>query len=443
MPDEVRVRAYDIIKKKRDQIPLRDDEIRHLIAGYTDGSIADYQMSAFAMAVYFHGMLPDELAAFTDAMLHSGEVIDLSHVAQKKVDKHSTGGVGDKISLPLAPAVAACGVPVPMISGRGLGHTGGTLDKLESIPGFKVDLTTDDYKRLVEELGCCLIGQTAQVAPADKKLYALRDVTATVDCIPLIASSIMSKKMAEGIDALVLDVKFGSGAFMKKHEDAEELAKTMVDIGTRMGRTVVARLTDMSQPLGRMVGNSLEVIESLDVLEGKGPQDVVDLTVELGAEMLVMGEVASDLDDGRKRMRQSFNDGSAKEKFREIVKAQGGDVESLDDRSRLPLTEGRAEFKAPKAGTIAAVDTEAVGIASGLLGGGRMRHEDDIDPRVGLEVLARIGDKVDAGQPLITLHTADKGVDAALERLASAFTIVDDDVEAPALFSTRITKDDL
>lgn len=432
------MRAYDIIKKKRDREPLSSDELRWLIAGYTDGTVADYQMSAFAMAVYFNGMAPDELAAFTDAMLRSGEVVDLSDTGLPRVDKHSTGGVGDKISLPLAPAVAACGVAVPMVSGRGLGHTGGTLDKLESIPGFKVDLDTETYKRLVREHHCCLIGQTAQVAPADKKLYALRDVTATVDCIPLIASSIMSKKLAEGIDGLVLDVKCGSGAFMKDEDDARTLAQTMVDIGVRMGKRMVARLTNMDQPLGRMVGNSLEVQESLDVLEGAGPADIRALTVELGAEMLVLGDAAATVDEGRKKISDALDDGSAREKFGEIITAQHGDRRVLDDRSLLPATDGRAEALAPQSGVVSAVDAESVGIASMLLGGGRERSADAIDPRVGVEVLVRIGDRVEEGQPLCILHTGDKGVDAAKARLTEAFTLVDNDVDAPALFLERI-----
>lgn len=433
------MRAYDLIKKKRDGHALTEDEVKALIAGYTSGEVAPYQMSAFAMAVYFNGMAPAELSAFTAAMLHSGDVLTLDDTPGVKVDKHSTGGVGDKISLPLAPAVAACGVPVPMISGRGLGHTGGTLDKLESIPGFRVDLTVDDYRRLVREVGCCLIGQTAELAPADKKLYALRDVTATVDCIPLIASSILSKKLAEGIDALVLDVKFGSGAFMKKKSDAETLGQTMVDIGTRMGKRVVARLTNMDQPLGRMVGNALEVQESIDVLEGKGPEDVVALTVELGAEMLVLGKVAQTLDEARDKIRTSLNDGSAKEKFGEIIEAQGGDRRVLDDRSRLPSCEGRVDVVADRAGSVASIDAESVGIASMLLGGGRARFEDDIDPRVGIEVLVSIGDKVEKGQPLFRMHTGDKGIDDAKARLGAAVGLSDDDVEALALFGPRLS----
>lgn len=436
------MRAYDLIKKKRDGKALDEREVRALIEGYTSGDVADYQMAAFAMAVFFRGMEGDELSAFTESMLRSGEVIDLSHVPGVKVDKHSTGGVGDKISLPLAPAVAALGVPVPMVSGRGLGHTGGTLDKLESIPGFRVDLSTADYKRLVEEVGCCLIGQTAEVAPADKKLYALRDVTATVDCIPLIASSILSKKLAEGIDALVLDVKYGSGAFMKDPEQSLLLARTMVDIGTRMGKHVVARQTNMDQPLGVMVGNALEVQESLDVLEGKGPADVVELTVELGAEMLVLGEVAADLDDARAKMRRALSDGSAREKFGEIIAAQGGDRRVIDDRARLPHTSGRAVVKAERAGYVRGIDAEAVGIASMTLGGGRARSHEAVDPRVGVEVHARIGDRVEVGQTLFVLHTAERGVEHAEHRLAHAVKIVEHEVKAPPLFQARITSTD-
>jgi pyrimidine-nucleoside phosphorylase len=437
------MRAYDLIKNKRDGGELTPEQIQWLIAGYTSGEVADYQMSAFAMAVFWRGMTKAELAAFTDAMLRSGDVLSLDEVEGLKVDKHSTGGVGDKISLPLAPAVAACGVPVPMISGRGLGHTGGTLDKLESIPGFRVDLTTADYRRLVKDVGCCLIGQTASLAPADKKLYALRDVTATVDCIPLIASSIMSKKLAEGIDGLVLDVKVGSGAFMKEQADAEKLAQAMVDIGGGMHKRVIARLTNMDQPLGVMVGNALEVQESLDILEGKGPADIRALTVELGAEMLVLGKEASDVAEGRKKIEAALDDGSAREKFGEIIAAQHGDRKVLDDRSLLPSIDGRKEVLAPKAGSVAAIDAESVGIGSMLLGGGRERSEDDVDPRVGVEVLVRIGDKVDAGQPMFRMHVADKGVDAAHDRLLNAVTLSDDDVKAPELFLGRIAGEGL
>lgn len=434
------MRAYDIIKKKRDGQALSDAELRFLVKAFTDGTVADYQMAAFNMAVFFNGMSGAELATFTNAMLHSGTVIQLDNVKGIKVDKHSTGGVGDKVSLPLAPAVAACGVPVPMIAGRGLGHTGGTLDKLEAIPGFSVDISVEDYKAQIERMNLALIGQTAEVAPADKKLYALRDVTATVDCVPLIASSIMSKKLAEGIDALVLDVKVGTGAFMKTVEDAELLARTMVEIGQRMDKNVVALLTDMNQPLGRLVGNTLEVDESLDVLEGKGPQDMIDIVVEQGAEMLVMGGVASDLEDGRARLLKSLNDGSAREKFGELIEAQGGDRRVLDDRSLLPRTDNTLVFEATRDGVLSGVATEAVGIASMELGGGRKRHEDTIDFRVGLDIHARIGDTIQKGQPLATLYIGDIAPDAALARLKDAFVIGDDPVDAPALIKKRIAE---
>lgn len=437
------MRAYDLIKKKREGHSLSPAEVAWLIGGYTSGEVTDYQMSAFAMAVFFRGMAGGELRAFTEAMLNSGEVVDLHHVPGVKVDKHSTGGVGDKISLPLAPAVAALGVPVPMVSGRGLGHTGGTLDKLESIPGFRVNLTTAEYRRLVEEVGCCLIGQTAEVAPADKKLYALRDVTATVDCIPLITSSILSKKLAEGIDALVLDVKFGSGAFMKDPHDSLELAKTMVDIGTRMGKRVVARQTRMDEPLGVMVGNALEVQESLDVLEGGGPADVVALTIELGAEMLWLGGVAADVDEGREQMKRVLSDGRAREKFAQIIAAQGGDPRVLDKRDLLPSTPHRIAVKAEQSGYIQAIDAEAVGIASMMLGGGRVRSADAVDPRVGVEVHCRVGAKVSAGETLFVMHVGDQGVDGALAKLAGALTWSEQEIQAAPLFGSRITSESI
>jgi pyrimidine-nucleoside phosphorylase len=433
------MRAYDIIQQKRDGHAVSEAQLQFLIDGLLAGTVSDYQLTAFLMAVYFKGMQPDEVVALTKVMLHSGIVVDLSHVPGVKADKHSTGGVGDKISLPLAPAVAACGVPVPMISGRGLGHTGGTLDKLESIPGFRVDLDLQTYQRLVGELGCCLIGQTKEVAPADKRLYALRDVTATVDCIPLIASSIMSKKLAEGIDALVLDVKVGTGAFMKTRAQATTLAQTMVQIGRGMGKQVVARLTAMDEPIGRFVGNSLEVIESLDVLEGKGPQDTVALTVELGAEMLVMGGVAKDLDEGRAKITRSLQDGSARERFGRIIEAQHGNRRVLDDRSLLPTAPKQQVWTAPRGGRLVKVDSERVGKASMQLGGGRARAEDKVDHRVGLEIHARLGDRVEAGQPLVTLHHADTGVDAATALLREAYVIEDGDVTPAPLFIDRIT----
>jgi pyrimidine-nucleoside phosphorylase len=432
------MRAYDLIKQKRDGAALSGADVRALVDGYVKGDVADYQMAAFAMAVFFRGMSKDEVVALTTSMLHSGEVVDLSDVPGVKVDKHSTGGVGDKISLPLAPAVTACGVPVPMVSGRGLGHTGGTLDKLESIPGFKVDLPLSEYRRLVKELGCCLIGQTKEIAPADKKLYALRDVTATVDCIPLIASSIMSKKLAEGIDALVLDVKVGSGAFMKKLEDARTLAQTMVDIGAGMGKSIVARLTSMEQPLGLMVGNALEVQESLDVLEGKGPPDIVALTVELGAEMLVLGKVAKDLADGRARIERVLKDGSARETFGKIIEAQGGDRRVLDNRALLPSAPRTVEVHPSRAGIVQRIDTEAIGVASMMLGGGRQKASDVVDPRVGIRMNAEIGTRLGPGDSVATLHVGEVGIDEAKALVQRAFSMGDAPAAPPALFVERI-----
>lgn len=418
------MRAYDVIKAKRDGQVLTAPQIRWLVEGYTAGTVAPEQMAAFTMAVFFNGMDAQELGALTEAMLHSGQVLDLSDVPGIKVDKHSTGGVGDKISLPLAPAVAACGVPVPMVSGRGLGHTGGTLDKLVSIPGFRVDLTVDDYRRLVAQLGACLIGQTAEIAPADKKLYALRDVTATVDCIPLIASSIMSKKLAEGIDGLVLDVKFGSGAFMKAPADARRLAQTMRGIGGALGKKVTAYLTSMEQPLGRAVGNALEVVESVEVLRGGGPADIRELTCVLGGEMLWLGGVAPSPTAGRAQIAAALDDGRALQRFRDIAQAQGGNPRALDDLSLLPSAPDRTVFKAPGAGFIQAMNAESVGLAAMDLGAGRARAEDNIDAAVGLVLLHKVGERVSAGQPLAEVHhRGGTGLDSCMNRLASAYKL--------------------
>ncbi len=431
------MRAFDVIRAKRDGERLTDGQLRWVLDGYVAGQVPDYQMAALVMAIYLNGMDARELSVWTTAMMESGRVMDLSAVPGIKVDKHSTGGVGDKVSLPLAPLVAACGVPVPMISGRGLGHTGGTLDKLESIPGFSVNLSADDYARLVGEIGLCLIGQTEDLVPADRKLYALRDVTATVASIPLIASSIMSKKMAEGIDALVLDVKVGSGAFMKTEADARTLAETMVGIGREMGREVVARLTGMHQPLGRMVGNALEVVESIQILKGKGPADTVEVVIELGAEMLVLGGVADDLAAGRTRIEAARSDGSGLDKFRQLVMAQGGTADCLDN---LPSAPDRTTFTAQRAGFVSAIDTEGVGVAGLLLGAGRETKESTIDPAVGLEVLAKIGDRVDAGQPLVEIHHRGPArLDDALRRLGDAYVIADEAPAAQDLLIARIT----
>lgn len=418
------MRPYEVIKTKRDGKLLSAEVIRGFIDGYVKGDVTDYQMSAMTMAIFFRGLTPPELAAWTRAMLESGEVLDLSETAGVKVDKHSTGGVGDKVSLSLAPLAAACGVPVPMISGRGLGHTGGTLDKLESIPGFRVDLSIADYRRLVKTVGACLIGQTATLAPADKKLYALRDVTATVDCIPLIASSIMSKKMAEGIDALVLDVKVGSGAFMKTLENARTLAQTMIGIGTEMGKNVVALLTDMDQPLGRTVGNALEVKEAVEMLRGEAPADYTELTLALTAEMLVLGRKAGSIDEARAKLEQVIRNGAAEQKLHEIVAAQGGDPAAIADLSRLPRSRTTIAITATSAGFVTGIDSESIGLAAMTLGAGREKTTDVIDPGVGFVLEKKLGDAVSDGATLVTAHVNDEGRMAEVtERVRAAYRI--------------------
>ncbi len=418
------MRPYELIKAKRDGQTLEAEDIRAFLDGYTKGDVPDYQMAAMCMAVFFKGLNPVELGAWARAMLESGEVLDLSDTPGIKVDKHSTGGVGDKVSLSLAPLAAACGVPVPMISGRGLGHTGGTLDKLESIPGFKVDLSVAEYRRLVREVGACLIGQTATLAPADKKLYALRDVTATVDCIPLIASSIMSKKMAEGIDALVLDVKVGSGAFMKTIEDARTLARTMIAIGQQMGKKVSALLTDMDQPLGRTVGNALEVIEAVEMLRGHAPADYTEVTLALTAEMLVLGGKAKDEAEARKKLLAVIADGSAEKKLRELVKAQGGDPAAIADLSKLPKAKATVKVGAPASGFITGIDSEAIGLAAMALGAGREKSTDKIDPAVGFVLEKKVGDAVAVGEPMVTVHyNSDAKLQDVKARILRAYKI--------------------
>jgi pyrimidine-nucleoside phosphorylase len=434
------MRATDLIRRKRDGGVLSSDDITTFLRGVTDGSIADYQASAMAMAIFFRGMSQDETVAWTMAMRDSGTVMVWDDLDGIPVDKHSTGGVGDKVSLILAPLVAAAGVPVPMISGRGLGHTGGTLDKLESIPGFRTDLSVARFRELVRTLGCGLIGQTAEIAPADKKLYALRDVTATVECIPLIVSSILSKKLAEGIDGLVLDVKWGSGAFMRTLEDAEQLAEALVQVGTGAGKQVVARLTDMNQPLGRMVGNALEVAESLDVLEGGGPADLREMTLELGAEMLVLGGVATALDEARARLGRLLDSGAARERFGQIIEAQHGDPRVLDDRSLLPTAPVRVPVLAESPGVLSGMDCAEVGRAASELGAGRARAEDVIDPAVGLEMHVRVGDAVAVGQPLATLHCVGGAAsDAAVARFRSALRWSSSPTAPLPLFGRRIS----
>jgi pyrimidine-nucleoside phosphorylase len=398
------MRAVDLIRKKRDSGELSREEISFLVCGYTRGEIPDYQMAAWLMAVWIRGMNRSEITALTEVMLHSGEVLSHSEIPGKKVDKHSTGGIGDKTSLILAPIVAAGGLTVPMISGRGLGHTGGTLDKLEAIPGFNVNLSLEDFRRVLRECGMGLIGQTAEIAPADKKIYALRDVTSTVENIGLICASIMSKKLAEGIDALVLDVKTGSGAFMKKEEDAVRLAEVMVETGQRMGKKVVALITDMDQPLGRMAGHSNEVIECIDVLNGRGPGDLRELSLELSAWMFYLGEKTKSVEEGRTLAENMIATGRAKEKFRQGIRLQGGDQRIIDEPQRLP--QARAHFDVPSSasGFITGSDCEHFGIALAMLGGGREKKEDTIDHAVGLEFHKRIGDRVEKGERLATIH---------------------------------------
>ena len=399
-------RVIDLIRKKRDGGALSAAEIDYLVEGCTkdDGSIPDYQLAAWLMAVVLRGMTREETAVLTHAMLHSGEVLDLSFLPAKKVDKHSTGGVGDKTSLVLAPLVAAGGLFVPMISGRGLGHTGGTLDKLESIPGFRVGLAVPEFHRVLKACGCSMIGQTEKVAPADRKLYALRDVTGTVESPYLICASIMIKKLAEGTDALVLDVKTGSGAFMKKEEDAVFLAELMVETGERMGKQMVALITDMNQPLGRMVGNALEVQECIEVLHGGGPADLRELCLDLAAWMFFLGGSSKTVSQGKQLSEQIIASGKAFERFRQMVELQGGDISAIDDPTRLPGTDHRVDVPSLQSGYVSAILCEQVGTACVILGGGRERKEDSVDPAVGIVVHKKIGDKVSTGEPLCTIH---------------------------------------
>ncbi len=428
-----------IIERKRDGGVLTPDEIQELVTSFTEGTLPDYQMSALAMAIYFQGLNDEERAALTHAMMTSGEVVDLSSVPGPKVDKHSTGGVGDKVSLCLAPLVAARGVRVPMISGRGLGHTGGTLDKLESIPGFSVKLPVSRFVELVDDIGLCLIGQTETLVPADRKLYALRDVTGTVHSKDLICSSIMSKKLAEGIDGLVLDVKVGSGAFMKTIDDARALARMMISIGARLGKTVHALLTDMSQPLGEMVGNAVEAIEAIEVLHGRGPRDLVEITLELGAEMLLVGGVAKGHDEARAMVRAAIDDGSGLDKMRAMVQAQGGDPACVDQPDGIPVAPGREVVTATMDGYLAEVDAAQVGWASIELGAGRKRKEDEIDPGVGIQVHVRIGDRVERGQPIATIiHRDGRGVEQARKMLLEAFQLRDEPGTEPRLIMDRV-----
>ncbi|HZC21763.1 MAG TPA: thymidine phosphorylase [Candidatus Binatia bacterium] len=419
-------RAIDVIRKKRDGRELSSGEIEGLVNAYTKGEVPDYQVSAWLMAVVLRGMTRPETAALTDAMLHSGEVLDLSSIRAKKVDKHSTGGVGDKTSLVLAPLAAAAGVAVPMISGRGLGHTGGTLDKLEAIPGFNVNLPVKEFRRVLEACGCAMIGQTAEIAPADRKLYALRDVTGTVESPYLICASIMSKKLAEGIDALVLDVKTGSGAFMKNEKDAVSLAELMVETGERMGKQVVALITDMDQPLGNMIGNALEVVEAVDVLRGAGPEDLRELCLELAAWMLHLGGAAKSVREGKERSRELICSGKALERFRQMVEMQGGDVGVIDDPKKFAKARSTTEVTSARGGFVTAMQCEQIGTACVILGGGRERKEDSVDPAVGIVLHKKVGDKVNAGEALATIHyNAEARGERARQMIAESYQIAE------------------
>ncbi len=419
----------ELIGRKRDGEELSPGELGWIVEQYTADSMPDYQMSSFLMAVVLNGMTAAELGSWTQAMLHSGEVVNLDHLAAPRIDKHSTGGVGDKVSIPLAPLVAACGVAVPMISGRGLGWTGGTLDKLETIPGFRTALDPSEFVRIVERHGLVMAGQSETMVPADRRIYALRDVSGTVPSIHLISSSIMSKKLAEGIDALILDVKVGSGAFMKDVKQARILAETMVGIGASHGTEVVALLTDMNQPLGRAVGNANEVRESIDVLRGGGPSDVVEITYRLAEEMLLTGGIASDRADARARLTEAIDSGAALQKFRDVIIAQGGNAAVLDDVSLLPAAANEHVVVAPEAGHITQVDALVVGVASVRLGAGRQTKDDVIDPAVGFELLAKRGARVAPGDPLVRIaYNRQQQLESALELLTSAWVIGD---EAP------------
>ncbi len=418
----------ELISAKRDGQKLTAQEVRRFLAAFLDGSLADYQMAAFLMATFFRGLDDEETVALTEAMLHSGSVIDLASVPGVKVDKHSTGGVGDKVSICLAPIVAACGVPVPMVSGRGLGHTGGTLDKLEAIPGFRTDLSVPDFARIVGSVGACMIGQTKDIAPADKRIYAMRDVTATVECIPLIVASILSKKLAEGIDGLVLDVKVGRGAFMKTEESAKALAEALVRVGTRAGKRVVAVLTDMSAPLGLTVGNAIETREALEVLAGKGPADLVDCTLILAAEMLVLGKKAKDVSEGRALAEKAIASGDAARTMEKMIEAQHGDPKVVGDPSRLTLAPKVVEVTADRAGFVAAIDALGIGLAGVAMGAGRTRADQAVDHAVGIELVHTVGSKVAAGDVLARLYVRDEA-EAIAERVRAAYRVSD---EAPA-----------
>ncbi|MBV8807369.1 MAG: thymidine phosphorylase [Acidobacteriaceae bacterium] len=418
------MRTVDLIHRKRDGEELASEEIEYLVDGYTRGDIPDYQLAAFLMAVYFSGMSDREVSAMTELMVNSGSTVDLSSIPGVKVDKHSTGGVGDKTSLIASPLAASAGVVVPMIAGRALGHTGGTLDKLESIPGFRTDLSIDEFRGLLAEYQLAFIGQTPEIAPADSKFYALRDATATVESIPLIATSIMAKKLAVGLDALVLDVKVGSGAFVKKQVDARRLAQMMVGIGRRMDRRVQALITDMNQPLGYAIGNALEVMEVSQTLQNAGPADLTRISLELAARMIYLGKITKTLDEARELAQAKLLDGSGYNKFKEVIAAQGGNPQVLDRFELLPNATGAQEITTARGGYVSGIDAELIGQASSMIGAGRNTKEDSIDPAVGVILEVKVGQKIDAGSILCRIYyTAEEHLEEAAELVEDAFKI--------------------
>lgn len=435
--------AYEIIAKKRNGKALSPDEIRFLIEEYLHGRVKDYQISALLMAIYFRGMNEEEMSVLTEAYIQSGDIIDLSDIPGKKIDKHSTGGVGDKVSIVLAPLAASLGVPVPMISGRGLGHTGGTLDKLESIPGFKVFGSLEMFKTQLAEIGLAMLGQTNAIVPADKKIYALRDVTATVESVPLITASIMSKKIAEGIDGLVLDVKFGNGAFMPEVNKAEELAQNLIKVGTAFNKKVVAYLTSMEQPLGNNIGNWLEIAECIEALHGQGPDDLMDVVLTLTAEMLVLGEKAASRQEARQMCRTAITDGSAFRKFADMVEYQGGEVEMVKEPDRYPEAGFSRSVPAPRDGFVSSFDTREIGMVNVLLGAGRASAEDPVDPQAGIVLFKKIGDTVEKGEPLLELHSNKQNILGEAERrIGKAIQISQSEPQMPELILKRIDGDD-
>lgn len=434
------MRMVDIIAKKRDGEALSEEEIRFFIKGYTDGTIPDYQASALTMAILFKGMNKVETSILTDAMEHSGETIDLSSIKGIKVDKHSTGGVGDKTSLALGPLVAACGAKLAKMSGRGLGHTGGTLDKIESVPGARISLTEEEFIKQVNDIGIAIIGQTSEIDPADKKLYALRDVTATVESIPLIASSIMSKKLASGSDTILLDVKFGSGAFMKTIDEARVLANTMVDIGDALHRDTRAILTDMDEPLGLAVGNALEVKEAIATLRGHGPKDFVELVTSAGAIMLEQAKIVSSYEEGRKRITEAINDGSGFEKQKAFFKAQGGDISYLDHPEKFPLAKFITPIAAEKTGYVRRIDSLSIGLSAMKLGAGRATMKDKIDMSAGIVLNKKVGDHANKGEILAYAHTNKSDVEVVYKEIHDAFILSDEEVAVKPIVHEYIHK---